>query len=29
MLLVLEWEEKANTKLTEGELFSLLENLFK
>lgn len=29
MLLVLEWEEKANAKLTEEELFSLLENLFK
>ncbi|MDD3392135.1 MAG: TetR/AcrR family transcriptional regulator [Bacilli bacterium] len=28
LLLVLEWEKKANAKLTEEELFSLLENLF-
>ena len=29
ILLVLEWEEKANTKLTESELYGLLENLFR
>ena len=29
MLLVLEWEQKSNEKLTEKELFSLMENLFK
>ncbi len=28
MILVLEWEDKSNTRLTENELFSLLENLF-
>jgi len=27
--LVFEWEQKENTKLTEKELFDLLENLFK
>lgn len=29
MLLVLEWEQKSNKKLTEQELFNLVENLFK
>lgn len=29
MLLVTEWENKSNTKLTEKELFSLIEKIFK
>lgn len=29
LLLVLEWEQKSNSKLTKKELFNLLENLFK
>lgn len=29
MILVLEWEEQSNTKLTESELYNILENLFK
>ena len=29
MSVVLEWEEKSSTKLTEKELFSLVENLTK
>lgn len=29
MILVLEWEEKSDSKLTKKELYNLLENLFK